>query len=197
MWLEGKKIGIGVTGSFCTINEVNPILLELKKLGAELYPFISETVAKYDTRFNKASDFIEELETVCGRKVVRDVVGSEPFGPKTPLDLMLLFPLTGVSLSKLANGINDTAPIMAAKTTLRNQKPVVIALYTNDALGNNGVNIFKLLNSKNFYFVPFGQDDYIKKPNSMTAKSSLIVDTIKLALNGVQIQPVIIENFES
>ncbi len=195
MLLEGKKIGIGVTGSFCTIQEVKPILLELKSLGAELYPFVSDTVAKYDTRFNKAAEFIEDIEGVCGRAVVKDIVGAEPFGPKIPLDLMLLFPLTGVSLSKIANGIYDTAPIMAAKTTLRNQKPVVIALYTNDALGNNGVNIFRLINSKNFYFVPFGQDDYIKKPNSMTAKTSLIIETVKQALEGKQIQPVIIENF--
>ncbi len=195
MLLEGKKIGIGITGSFCTINEVKPILLELKSLGAELYPFVSDSVAKYDTRFNKAEEFIDEIEEVCGRVVVKDIVGAEPFGPKSPLDLMLLFPLTGVSLSKIANGIYDTAPIMAAKTTLRNLKPVVIALYTNDALGNNGVNIFKLINTKNFYFVPFGQDDYIKKPNSMTAKTSSIIDTVKLALEGVQIQPVIIENF--
>ncbi len=195
MWLEGKKIGIGITGSFCTINEVKPILIELKNLGADLYPFISETVAKYDTRFNNAKDFIADIESVCGRSVVRDIVKAEPFGPKIPLDLMLLFPLTGVSLSKLANGINDTAPIMAAKTTLRNQKPVVVALYTNDALGNNGVNIFKLVNAKNFYFVPFGQDDYIKKPNSMTAKTSMIVETVKYALEGIQIQPLIIENF--
>ncbi len=196
MNLIGKKIGIGITGSFCTINSVIPVLKELKEKGADIYPFVSSGVEKYDTRFAIAKEFIEEVEEICGKKVVNNVVGAEVYGAKTPLDIMVLFPLTGGSLAKFANGINDNAPLMAAKATLRNLTPVVIALYTNDALGMSGVNIFKLVNTKNIYMVPFGQDDYIKKPNSMTAKVELVVPTIEKALDGLQIQPVIIENFK-
>ncbi len=195
MELTGKKIGIGITGSFCTLNEIKSVLKEMKDKGGILYPFVSETVEKYDTRFTKAKEFIAEIEEICGNKVVNNIVDAEPFGPATPLDIMVLFPLTGKSLGKIANGINDNAPLLAAKTTLRNQNPVVAAIYTNDGLGISGTNIFKLIDSKNFFFVPFGQDNYIKKPNSMTAKASLVIATVEKALDKVQIQPVIIENF--
>ncbi len=195
MDLNGKKIGIGISGSFCTINLIKEILLELKEKGAELYPFVSSNVESTDTRFREAKDFVNEVETICGRNVINNIVDAEPFGPVTPLDLMVMLPMTGSSLAKFANGMNDTAPLMAAKTTLRNLRPVVVAIFTNDALGISSQNIFKLLNYKNIYFVPFGQDDYIKKPNSMTAKLDLTVQTIESALEGVQLQPVIIENF--
>ncbi len=195
MDFTGKKIGIGISGSFCTINLIKAILLELKEKGADLYPFVSANVEKTDTRFRKSEEFIKEVEEICGRSVVNNIVDAEPFGPVTPLDIMVMLPLTGSSLAKLSNGMNDTAPLMAAKTTLRNLRPVVIAIFTNDALGISGQNIFKLVNSKNIFFVPFGQDDYIKKPNSMTAKLELTVQTIESALNGTQLQPVIIENF--
>ncbi len=195
MDLKGKKIGIGITGSFCTINDIKNILIELKNRGGILYPFISDTVDKYDTRFGTAEEFKKDIEKICDNKIINNIVDAEPFGPTTPLDIMVMMPLTGKSLSKLVNGINDNAPLLAAKTTLRNLNPVVIAIYTNDGLGNSGPNIFKLLNTKNFYFVPFGQDNYIKKPNSMTAKSDLIIPTIEKALDNIQIQPVIIENY--
>ncbi len=195
MNLTGKKIGIGITGSFCTINLIKDILLELKSKGAELYPFVSEAIESFDTRFRKAEDFLREVEEICERSIVNNIVDAEPFGPNTPLDVMVMLPMTGSSLAKLSNGMNDSAPLMAAKTTLRNLNPVVIAIFTNDALGISGQNIFKLVNSKNIYFVPFGQDDYIKKPNSMTSKLELTVKTIESALDHVQLQPVIIENF--
>ncbi len=195
MELKGKKIGIGITGSFCTINLIKDILLELKEKGAELYPFVTPNIESTDTRFRHAKDFIAEVEDVCGRSVVNNTADAEPYGPKIPLDIMVMLPMTGNSLAKLSHGMNDTAPLMAAKTTLRNLKPVVIAIFTNDALGISGQNIFKLINSKNIFFVPFGQDDYIKKPNSMTAKLELTVQTIESALEGIQLQPVIIENF--
>lgn len=193
MDLSGKKIGIGITGSFCTINKIGKILIELKNLGADLYPFVSPNIEKLDTRFCRAEDFIKEIENICEKKVVNNIVDAEVFGPNIPLDVMVMLPLSGNSLSKLANGINDTAPLLGAKTTLRNLNPVVIALFTNDALGISGQNIFKLVNSKNFYFVPFGQDNYKLKPNSMTAKLELTIDTIEKALLGQQIQPMIVE----
>lgn len=195
MDLFGKKIGIGITGSFCTINDIKKILIDLKKEGGELFPFISSSIDKYDTRFGLANNFIEEIEEICNREVISTIVEAEKFGPLLPLDTMVMLPLTGNSLGKLANGINDSAPLMGAKTTLRNSNPVVIALFTNDALGISGQNIFKLVNSKNFYFVPFGQDNYILKPNSMTANLDLTIETIKMALDYKQIQPMIIENF--
>lgn len=195
MDLRGKKIGIGISGSFCTINNIISVLENLRELGADLYPFISEKIEKYDTRFAVASEFINKVENICGKEVISDIVGAETFGAERPLDVMLMLPLTGTSLAKMATGINDNAPLLASKATLRNLKPVVIAIYTNDALGMSGVNIFKLLNTKNIYFVPFGQDDYIKKPNSMTANTSLVIPTLEKALDREQIQPVIIENF--
>ncbi len=195
MDLLGKKIGVGISGSFCTINQIKDILIELKEKGADLYPFVSSNVESTDTRFRQAKEFIAEVEEICERSAVNNIVDAEPFGPVTPLDIMVMLPMTGSSLAKLANGMNDTAPLMAAKTTLRNLRPVVIAIFTNDALGISGQNIFKLVNSKNIFFVPFGQDDYIKKPNSMTANLDFTVQTIESALDSVQLQPVIIENF--
>ncbi len=195
MNLKGKKVGVGITGSFCTINSVIPVLKELKEKGADIHPFISSGIEKFDTRFAIAKEFIAEVEEICEKKVISDVVGAEVYGAKKPLDIMLLFPLTGGSLAKFANGINDNAPLLAAKATLRNLTPVVIALYTNDGLGMSGVNIFKLVNTKNVFMVPFGQDDYINKPNSITSNVELVVPTVEKALDKEQIQPVIIENF--
>ncbi len=196
MEVNGKKIGIGISGSFCTITKIIDIMRLLKEMGADLYPVISYEIEKNDTRFAKSKEFIETVEDICGRKVINSIVEAEPFGPKVPLDVMVMLPITGGSLSKLANGINDTPPLLAAKATLRNLHPVVIAVFTNDALGISGSNIFKLINTKNFYFVPFGQDDFIKKPNSMVANLDMVIPTIEHALEGKQIQPVIIENFK-
>ncbi len=196
MDVKGKKIGIGISGSFCTITKILDILKELKEKGAELYPIVSYEIEKYDTRFAIAKEFIDEVEKICERKIVNTIVGAEPFGPKIPLDVMVMLPMTGGSLSKMANGINDTPPLLAGKATLRNLNPIVIAIFTNDALGISGANIFKLLNTKNFYFVPFGQDDFIKKPNSMVANLDYVIPTIEKALDRRQIQPIIIENFK-
>ncbi len=195
MNVKNKKIGIGISGSFCTITSILDVLLELKNQGAILYPVISNNIENNDTRFTKADDFINQVEEICERKVINNLVDAEPFGPKIPLDVMLMFPMTGGSLSKMANGINDTPPLLSAKATLRNLNPVVIAVYTNDALGLSGQNIFKLMSTKNIFFVPFGQDNYIKKPNSMIADTSKVIATIEQALERRQIQPVIIENF--
>ncbi len=196
MDLKGKKVGIGITGSFCTLNDTKTVLKKLSDLGADIYPFASVNVTKTDTRFGKAEDFVNFVKEVTGREPITVIKEAEQFGPFTPLDIMVMLPLTGSSLNKFATGINDSAPLMAAKTTLRNNKPVVVAMFSNDALGLSGMNIMKLINSKNIYFVPFGQDNYVTKPFSMIANLDFAVRTVELALEGKQLQPVVIENFK-
>lgn len=194
--LKGKKIGIGITGSFCSINGVPEILRQLKKRGVDLYPSISEKVNTQNTRFANAKEFIEEIEEICEKKVFLTTVEAELFGPKIQLDLMVILPITGTSLGKFANGINDTAPLLAGKATLRNDKPVLLGILTNDGLGLSGVNIMKLIATKNIFFVPFGQDNLEKKKNSLTCDFNKVIPSIEMAINKEQIQPVIIENFK-
>lgn len=193
--LEGKKIGFGITGSFCTVNSIPKYISELKELGAELYCFVTPNVLNLDNRFNNASNFINTLETITEKKVISTLTEAERFGPFNPLDCMIIAPITGNSLAKLANGITDNAVLMCTKTTLRNRKPVILAPFTNDALSMNGMNIMKLLNTKKIYFVPFGQDDPVNKPTSMTSDLSKLQMTLEKALIDEQLQPVIIENF--
>ncbi len=194
--LKGKKIGIGITGSFCSIKGVPDILRELKKEGVELYPSVSEKVLEQDTRFAVAKEYIKEIEEICGREVFTTTVEAEQFGPKIQLDLMVILPITGTSIGKFANGINDTAPLLAGKATLRNNKPVLLGILTNDGLGLSGSNIMKLMATKNIFFVPFGQDDIVKKKNSLTCDFSRVIDSVRESIKYEQIQPVIIENFK-
>lgn len=191
------KIGLGISGSFCTTQDIKKVAKQLVDTNATVYPILSNNIATIDTRFGKASELITYLEDITGNKVITELEKAEHFGPYIPLDVMVLFPLTSTSLNKLAIGISDTAPLLSAKATLRQNKPVVIGLFTNDALGASGQNIMKLMNTKNMFFVPFGQDDYIKKPNSMVAKTEKVIETVQKALNHEQIQPVIIENFHN
>lgn len=191
MSLKGKRIGYGLTGSHCTYSEVIPYVKQLVQEGAEVVPIITFTVQHTDTRFGAGEDWVKTLEEITGRKVINSIVGAEPLGPKMPLDCMVIAPLTGNSMSKFANALTDSPVLMAAKATLRNQKPVVLAISTNDALGLNGVNLMRLMAVKNIYFVPFGQDDPHKKPNSLVAKMEYICDTISSAIEGKQLQPVI------
>jgi dipicolinate synthase subunit B len=128
--------------------------------------------------------------------VIDSIVAAEPLGPKMPVDCMVVAPITGASMSKFANALSDSPVLMAAKATLRNQKPVVLGISTNDALGLNGVNLMRLMSTKNIYFIPYGQDDPFKKPNSMVARMSMLVETVEEAILGRQIQPVIIERFK-
>lgn len=193
MSLKGLSIGIGLTGSYCTFEKVVPVLEEMNRLGAELYPIITPSVKHHDTRFGKAEDWKKKISEVTGREPVDNIVGAEPVGPKSFLDVMVVAPCTGNTLAKLANGITDTAVLMAVKAQLRNAKPVVIAVSTNDGLGLNAKNIGILINTKNIFLVPFGQDNPIKKENSLVARVDLIIKTIKKALEGRQIQPVLIE----
>lgn len=189
--LENKKIGIGLTGSFCSLEKTLSVIKDLSKLKCDLYIFASEKILTCDTRFDKADELIEELEKLSKRKIIDNVVDSEIFGPKIPLDIMLVMPCSGNTLAKLTYGLNDNAVTMACKSTLRNEHNVVLAIATNDALSNSGKNIIQLLNTKHFYLVPMYQDDYIKKPNSMLFDENLVIPTLINALNNKQIQPVL------
>lgn len=192
MKLKGVRIGFCVTGSFCTFSEIIPQIQKLVEEGAEVIPIFSYSVDTMDTRFFTAKDFKEIVENITGRKVINTIVEAEPIGPKKMLDVVVIAPCTGNSLAKLAMGITDTPVIMAAKAHLRNLKPVVIAVSTNDGLGNNGKNIALLMNTKNIYFVPFRQDNPVEKANSIVADMDKIYDTVLCALEGRQIQPVMI-----
>lgn len=192
MDLTGKRIGFGLTGSHCTYEEVFPQLEKLMAMKAEVVPIVSYTVKHIDTKFGKAEDHINKIEAITNKRVISTMPEAEPLGPAYPLDCMVLAPLTGNSMSKLANALTDSPPLMAAKATMRNQKPVVVGVSTNDALGLNGVNLMRLMASKFIYFIPFGQDDPYKKPNSLVAKFDKLTDTVESALDFKQIQPVII-----
>lgn len=189
--LENKKNWIGLTGSFCSLEKTLSVIKDLSKLKCDLYIFASEKILTCDTRFDKADELIEELEKLSKRKIIANVVDSEIFGPKIPLDIMLVMPCSGNTLAKLTYGLNDNAVTMACKSTLRNEHNVVLAIATNDALSNSGKNIMQLLNTKHFYLVPMYQDDYIKKPNSMLFDENLVIPTLINALNNKQIQPVL------
>lgn len=186
---EGLKIGIGITGSFCSLKSCLLFLKELKSYPVDLYVFVSENIFKEDTRFFKANQFIEQVEKIIGKKVITDVVEAEVFGPKLPLDMMVVYPCSANTLAKLAHGINDNAVTMAVKSTLRNQKNIVLGLCSNDLLSTSGMNMMKMLNTKHFYLVPMFQDDIFKKPNSLIARNDLIIQTMINALIDKQLQP--------
>jgi len=192
MSLAGMRMGFGLTGSHHTHSQVFPQIEKLVNEQAEVIPIVSYTVQHTDTKFGKATDHLRRLEEITGKKVITSIPEAEPLGPKYPLDCMIIAPLTGNSLSKLANALTDTPVLMAAKSTLRNQNPVLLGVTTNDALGLNAPNLVKLMNSKNIYFIPFGQDDPFKKPTSLTAKLDYLIDSVKLALVGKQLQPIIV-----
>lgn len=188
-----KKVGFAMTSSFCTIKE---ILIQLKKLveaGYDVVPITSPAIVEKDTRFGEARVFKEMIEDITGKNIVSNLIEAEKFGPKEPLDLLVVAPATGNFIGKFANGITDNTVCMAAKATLRNGSPIVIGISTNDALGFNGVNLMKLINSKNIFFIPFGQDDYVNKPNSLISHYNLLLPTIEAAFDGKQLQPVIQE----
>ncbi len=188
---EGKNIGIAMTGSYCTYKKTFEAIRQLKDTGANLIPIFSFNAASTDSRFGTHDDFLQLARDLTGKEPILTIPDAEPIGPKSMLDILVIAPCTGNTLSKLANGISDTPVLMAAKSHLRNNKPLVISLSTNDALGMNLKNIGILLNTKNIYFVPFGQDNYRTKPNSMIAHVELLSDTIELAFEYKQLQPVI------
>lgn len=190
MTLEGKNVGFALTGSFCTYEDVYKEIENLVQAGANVYTVFSDRAQVTDTRFGKAKDFLKRAKEITGIEAATTIVDAENFTPRAILDIVIIAPCTGNTLAKLANSITDSPVLMTAKGHLRNGKPVVIALATNDGLGNNLKNIGQLLNSKNIYFVPFGQDNYRKKPNSLVAHFNQIIPTLEEALDGKQIQPV-------
>lgn len=189
--MKDKTIGFALTGSFCTFKKVVKEIAVLAETGADIIPIMSQIAYTTDTRFGKAADFIAEIEAITSHKIIHTIPEAEPIGPKNLLDALIIAPCTGNTLAKLALGITDTPVTMAAKATLRNQNPVIIAVSTNDGLGGSAKNIGGLLNTQNIYFVPYGQDDPINKTNSLVADMTKITETTKAALQDVQIQPVL------
>lgn len=185
------KIGFAVTGSFCTHVATLAAAEDLVKRGADVYPIVSSIVKETGTRFLEAGVMVSELERITGHKVISSITEAEPIGPRKLLDVVCVAPCTGNTIGKMANGITDTTVLMACKSHLRNQRPVVLAVSTNDGLGASAKNIGMLLTGKNIYFVPFRQDDPINKPLSLVAKFDLIPATIECALEGKQIQPIL------
>jgi dipicolinate synthase subunit B len=191
MNLKGKHIGFGLTGSHCTYEAVAPQISSLIDAGAKVTPFVTYTVKNTTTRFGSGEDWIKKIEELTGNEVIDSMVKAEPFGPATPLDCMVIAPLTGNSISKFAGAMTDSPVLMAAKATMRNLNPVVLGISTNDGLGLNGVNIMKLMSTKHIFFVPFGQDNPHGKPNSLVAHMDHLLKTVESAIDGKQFQPVL------
>lgn len=187
--LKDKTIGFGLTGSFCTLEAVIDSMEELAATGCKLVPVVSNAVATTDTRFGKAADFIARIEKICGREVISSIAAAEPIGPKKLLDLMLVAPCTGNTLAKLHCGITDTPVTMACKSHLRNGRPLLLSVATNDGLAMNAKNIGGLMNIRNVFFVPFGQDDSAGKPTSLIADNTHLIQAIEAALDDTKQQP--------
>lgn len=188
---ENKTIGFAMCGSFCTFKKALGVLNMLTQTGANIIPIMSEMSYNTDTRFGAAEDFQTQVKNITGNDIIHTVKDAEPIGPKGFLDLLVVLPCTGNSLAKIAGGIADTSVTMAVKAHLRNQRPVVIAVSTNDGLGTAAKNIGALLNSKNMYFLPFNQDDCVNKPCSLVADFDKLQDTILAAFEGKQLQPLL------
>ena len=189
--LANLKIGFAVTGSFCTFEKAFEQAEILRKNGAELIPVMSYNASSISSRFGKAEDNIKRLENICSRKVITTIEDAEPIGPKNMTDIMVICPCTGNTCAKLAMSITDTPVTMAVKSHIRNKRPVVMALATNDFLAGSMKNIGQLMNMKNYYFVPVYQDDCKKKPTSAICDFTALEETIVNALNGIQTQPII------
>ena len=192
MKINNCKIGFVLTGSFCTFSKVVPKIKELVEKGAKVIPIMSYNAYKLDTKFGKAQDFINKIEEITGNKIIHTIQDAEPIGPKKLTDIMIVAPASGNTMAKLANDIIDTPALMAIKSHLRNNNPVVIAVSTNNALSGNAENIGKLLNRNNYYFVPFKQDNPITKPRSAVFDPEYIIKTTEYALNREQIQPILL-----
>jgi len=190
--MEQLSVGFAFCGSFCTMARAIEGLERLAERYSDLYPIVSETVAATDTRFGNAHDFMREMERICDRRVISTVAAAEPIGPQKLLDILVICPCTGNTIGKLANGITDTAVTMAAKAHLRNGRPVVVAMASNDGLSGAMRNIGTLMGRKNFFFVPFGQDDPMGKPHSLVADFKQLEQTMEWALAGKQLQPVLL-----
>lgn len=191
MKLSGCNVGFGITGSFCTFDKIKTQIKVLKDEGANVIPVYSFNAYNLDNRFTEAAKYVDEIKNITNSYDIHTIQAAEPVGPKKLFDIMIIAPCTGNTAAKLCNGIVDTPVLMAAKAHMRNNRPLVISISTNDALGINFKSIGSLMVMKNIFFVPFGQDDYMTKPNSMVADVSLIRETLEEALEGRQLQPVI------
>ncbi|HEX3021632.1 MAG TPA: dipicolinate synthase subunit B [Lachnospiraceae bacterium] len=191
MKLADRNVGVAFTGSFCTNAKVLEAVKQIVAEGAHVKPIFSFNSQTINSRFGQAKEYMEKISEITSSAPILTIEDAEPLGPKNMLDILIIAPCTGNTLAKFCHGIIDTPVLMAAKGHLRNGKPLVLSISTNDALGINSRNIGDLLNMKNIYFVPFGQDDYIKKPNSMVAHVDLIIPTLEEALENRQIQPIV------
>lgn len=189
--MKKERVGFALCGSFCTHEKALAALKQLTEEYEVVIPIVSETAAFTDTRFGTSDELLDTLEALTGHEVLCDIPSVEPIGPKGMIDVLVIVPATGNTMAKLANGITDTAVTMAAKSHLRCGRPVVLALSTNDGLSGSARNIGELLVRKNYYFVPFGQDDPEKKPTSLTADFEQLSETVEAALRGEQLQPIL------
>ena len=193
MKLEGKKIGFAFTGSFCTFKKVIEELKNIKKEKADILPIMSFNSYNLDTKFGKAEEYINEIKEICEKEeIIHTIQGAEPIGPKKLTDIMVIAPCSGNTIAKLSNSIIDTPVTMAAKSHLRNNNPIVLAISTNDGLSGSAENIGKLLNRNNYFFVPFKQDNPITKPRSIVADFKYLIQKKKKALDREQIEPILL-----
>ncbi len=190
---NGITVGYALSGSHCTFEEVMPEIQRFVDAGANVVPIVSHTLMTTDTRFGKSADWQKQLKDITGNELISTIVQAEPLGPSKLLDVLVIAPCTGNTTSRLANAITDSAVLMAAKAQMRNGRPIVLAISTNDGLGLNAANIAKLLVAKHIYFVPFGQDNPVQKPNSLVAKMDAVLETCEAALQGKQLQPLLIQ----
>lgn len=193
MRLKNVKIAFALTGSYCVFDKAIPQVEVLVNEGADVYPIVSYAVASTDTRYGKAQDFMSELTRITGKPVIQTIVDTEPLGVVYPIDIVVVSPCTGNSLSKLCDGSTDSPALMAAKGIFRNHKPVVIGIATNDGLGISAKSLGSLLTTRNVFFIPFGQDNYINKPDSLVAKFEYTLPTVVEALKGNQLQPLLVQ----
>ena len=194
MKVEGLNIGFAITGSFCTYSKIIDEIQKMINEKANVIPIFSLNASTMDTRFGNADDWISKVEKITGNKSILTIQDAEPIGPNNLLDVLVIAPCTGNTIAKLTNAITDTPVLMAAKAHLRGMKPVVIGISTNDGLGMNAKNLGILLNTKYYYFVPFGQDSPFVKCNSLVARMDMILPTVEMAIEGKQIQPLIVQN---
>ena len=192
--MKDWKVGFAFCGSFCTYDKAMAALEEVRRRWPDVTPIISERSAATDTRFGNAHDFMREMQRICDRRPIDSIRAAEPIGPQKLLDVLVICPCTGNTLAKLAAGVTDSSVTMAAKAHLRNGRPLVIAVATNDGLAASAKNIGALLDKKNIYFVPFRQDDPAGKPTSLVADFGRIPETVEEAMAGRQIQPVLLGN---
>ena len=189
--MNRRTIGLAMCGSFCTFARVLDAFSALDREQYDLVPIQSQAAYATDTRFGAAADFRARLEALCGRPIIHTIEEAEPIGPKKLLDVLVIAPCTGNTLAKLAAGIADGPVTLAAKAHLRNERPIVLAVSTNDGLAGNAASLGALLNRRGYYFVPFGQDSAIKKPRSLVADFSQLPAALAAALQGQQLQPML------